>query len=340
MMCLPIGSTLANLACSGDPFGGFPLGKYVFFVGDSNSGKTFVGLTCLAEAANDKRFDGYRLIHDDVEGGALMDMERFFGTRMADRLESPAVDSKGDPVYSSTVEDFYYHLDDALSGDRPCVYVLDSQDGLSSRAEMEKFAETKKLHRKGKSASGSYGDAKAKVHSANIRKFIRPLEETGSLLIVLNQTRDSFDMFERSTYSGGRALKFYSALQLWTSVEGQVTRQVRGKTRQLGIRCKIRVKKNRLTGKDRTVSITIHHSHGIDDVGSCVDYLVREGVWKKSKTGKVTVTGLGPSWEGGQEAVVGRIEERGMERDVRLLVGETWNEIERACEVPRKKRYE
>ena len=42
---LGTGSTLLNLAISGKTCGGFPAGKYVFFVGDSSSGKTFLALT-------------------------------------------------------------------------------------------------------------------------------------------------------------------------------------------------------------------------------------------------------------------------------------------------------
>ncbi len=339
-LLLSTGSTTLNLACSGRIDGGFRAGGYYFFVGDSNSGKTFIGLTCLAEAANDPRFKDYRLIYDAVEHGALMNLRRFFGDKMADRIEPPSRDKYGEPVYSRTVEEFYYHVDDALQDGRPFIFVEDSQDGLSSFAEREKFDEKKEAHRKGKDTTGSYGDAKAKVHSANIRKVIGPLEETGSILLILNQTRDSFDLFERSTYSGGRALKFYATLQLWASVKGQIKRQVKGKPRQLGVNCKVQVRKNRQTGRDRTVVVKILHSVGLDDLGSCVDYLVDEGTWSKNKSGVIEATGLGPAFKGRLDQVVARIEEREQEHDLRLLVGETWAEIERACEVRRKQKYE
>ena len=48
---LSTGSTLLNLALTGKPNCGFVKGKYHFIVGDSISGKTFLSLTCLAEAA-------------------------------------------------------------------------------------------------------------------------------------------------------------------------------------------------------------------------------------------------------------------------------------------------
>jgi len=338
---LSSGGTLLNLACSGDAVGGFLMGTYVFLVGDTASGKTFLSLTCLAEASINPLFDGYRFIYDNSENGALMDFAKFFGQAVADRVEPPGTDAYGQPVYSQTVEEFYYHVDDALQKDKPFIYILDSQDALSSAPEVDKFAERKKAYRKGKDTTGSYGDAKAKVHSGNIRRLMGPLRDTGSILIVLNQTRDSFDMFNPKSYSGGRALLFYATLQLWSSVAGRIERTVRGKKRQLGVDVKIKVKKNRLTGREQTITIPILWSSGIDDVGSCCNYLISEEVWEKSKDGTVTVNGMGPTWRAKNlEQVVRRIEAEGMEQDLRELVALTWREIDDACVAKRKRRYE
>ena len=337
---LSSGSTVLNLACSGHPGGAFPMGCYVFFVGDSASGKTFFGLTTLAEASIDKRFDEYRLIHDDVEHGALMNLRRFFGSKLADRIEPPSK-KKELPVYSETVEQFYFHIQNIIDDGRPFIYLLDSQDALSSEAEADKFDERKAAFEKGKTTTGSYGDNKAKVHSANIRRLLRPLRDTNSLLIVLNQTRDSFDLFEKSSHSGGRALKFYAALQLWSSKKGIIEKQVKGKKRQLGVNCKIQVRKNRVTGReDKLVTVPIYYSHGVDDLGSMVDYLVSEGAWKKNKTsGIITATGIGPAIVGKQEQIIRTIEEKDLEEDMRELVDLTWKEVEDACKVKRRNRY-
>ena len=219
---------------------------------------------------------------------------------------------------------------------------------MTSEADEKKFNQNKRKARKTSTESdyerstGSYGDGKAKVHSANIRRFIKPLESSGSILIVLNQTRDSFDMFEKAKYSGGRALKFYAHLQLWSSVKKQITKTVRGKPRQLGVNCKVQVRKNRVTGRDRTILVPIFHSHGIDDLSSCIDYLIDEGEWYKSKSGMIKASGLGPGFDDPmrQESLIKRIEEKELEDDLKELVGEVWQTIERACEIKRKKRYE
>jgi len=337
---LGTGSLLLNLACTGKPQGGFLKGHYYSVVGDSSSGKTFLALTCFAEAAINKNFKDFRLIYDDVEGGMLMSLERYFGKGVAERLESPAVDDAGAPVFSTTIEEFFFHADDAFMGDRPVIYVLDSMDALSSDYEWKKFDERKKAAQGGTEAKGNYGDGKAKANSEGIRKVLSGLRETGSILIVISQTRDNIGAmpFQPSkTRSGGHALKFYAGLELWASVQATLTRQVKGKKRAIGINAKIRVKKNRIQGKDRTVEIPILYSVGIDDLGSCVDYLVSEGHWKKNKAGIITAPEL--ELVGRSDSIVHQIEEGGMERDLRELVVDVWDDIEEACEVVRKNRY-
>lgn len=331
------GSTLLNLACSGRAFGGFAKGHYYLFIGDSGGGKTLGVLTCFAEAANNTNFDGYQLVYDNVENGALFDFEKFFGAKASARIKPPKVDKDGEPVYSDTVESFYYNLDDVLNAG-PCIYVLDSENGLSSESEGDKFKEQKQAYEKGKDAAGSYGDGKAKIHSQNLRRICARLRDTGSILIIVSQTRDNIGFgFEKKTRAGGRALKFYATLEMWAAVEGKVKKTVAGKPRTIGVNTLVQVKKNRFTGKDRTVSIDIYYSVGIDDIGANVDYLVSEGVWSKTKSG-IDAKELG--FSGSKEDLISQIEAAGLEKKVARLVAQRWKEIEDQCVVQRKKRYE
>lgn len=331
---LSTGSTLLNLACTGYPDRGFAKGRYYFIVGDSISGKTWLSLTCLAEAAINPNFKNHRFIYDNGEDGALMSIEKFFGKDVDNRMEAP------EQGYSFTIEEFYYNVDDALKKDKPFIYIVDSMDSLSSDSEAGKFDETKKAYRKGKEVKGSYGDGKAKVNSAMLRRVIgRPLQESGSILIIINQTRDNpaARMFEsKKTRSGGHALKFYACLEMWSSVVGQIKKTVRDKKRQLGVESKIRIKKNRITGRDRTVIIPIYNTFGIDDIGSCIDYLIDEGEWKKGK--EINAKGLGI--KGSRNKLIRLIERNNLEKDLHELVADVWNEIEEACVIKRKKRYE
>jgi RecA/RadA recombinase len=335
---LSTGSTLLNLACTDRAFRGFAKGHYYFIVGDSTSGKTFLSLTCLAEACKNPNFKNHRFIYDSGEFGALMNIGKFFGQKVADKLEAPSYEDKKNPIFSYTIEEFYYHIDDAVKKGKPFIYILDSMDSLSSEAELEKFNEQKNAFRKGRQVAGSYGDGKAKKNSTNIRKLLKPLKDSGSILIIISQTRDNLGFgFEKKTRSGGNSLRFYSTIELWSSVRGKISKVFKGIKRQLGIICQIQIKKNRICGKERTVEIPIYHSYGIDDIGSCIDYLIKEGCWKK-KGGSIVAKDWGLKHD--REKLIQIIEEKGWENKLRILVSKTWNEIEDSCKVQRKPRYE
>jgi len=337
---LSTGSTLLNLAMADRLHGGFAQGHYYLFVGDSESGKTFLALTCLAEATKDPKFDNHRLIYDDVEGGALMDIRKFFGKGVANRLEPPAIEHAANShsaVHSQSIEDFYYHIDDALRDGRPFVYILDSEDALTSDQERTKFDKNKTAHRKGKEEAGSYGDGKAKINSANIRRVVSDLKGTQSILIIINQTRDNLGFgFKRKTRSGGHALVFYACASLWATVKGKLTRNVKGKQRQIGIQVGVKVEKNRVTGKSREITLPIFYSYGVDDITSCIEHLLLEDHWKKSGQ---TIVAPEFDFKGSMEKLVHLVEQDGLQKDLHHLVADVWSEIEAACIVERPPRY-
>jgi len=338
---LKTGSTVLDLAISGRRCGGFAKGKYFWMVGDSSSGKTFLMLTCLAEAAINPEFDKYRFIYDNVEDGALMDFERYFGRRMAGRVEAPATED-GQDAYSSTIEDFYFHLDDALADGRPFIYLLDSMDALGSAYGDRKFQEAKTAARKGTKARGDYGDGKAKINSTAIRRMVPRLQETGSILIILSQTRDAIDagMFdEQKTHAGGHALKFYATVQLWSSVGRQIKRTVKGREVVIGVHCRVRLRKNRLTGKDRTVEIPIYYDTGIDDIGGMVDFLAYWGHWPKNRQGAIDATRDFDGLKDRREGLVAWIEENELRDELEDIVEEVYAELESRLKVQRRNKY-
>lgn len=338
---LSSGSTLLNLAASGRPEVGFLRGGMYRLVGDSKSGKSFLSLTCMAEAANNPKFDDYQLIFDNAENGALMDFERFFGKKMVERLLPPAGTSD-EPKYSTTAQSFYYHLDDVLDNG-PAIYVLDSMDALSTDEELDKFQESKKAYEKGKEVTGTFGTSKPKLNSVYVRAIFNKLVATESILIFISQTRANIGMgamFNPKTVGGGFALTFYSSLEVWSSIKGHIKKEFKyrgkAKDREQGIICQLHVKKNRLTGRDRKVEIPIYHSSGIDDTGSIISFLVEEGRWEKTH-GKIDATDL--EFCGKEEELISYIEDNSLESELKNIAAQTWTEIEEAIEVRRKRRY-
>jgi len=322
------GSSMLNLACTDDSETGFAKGHYYLIVGTSQSGKTFLSLTCLAEAARNVNFQNYQFIYDDVEHGALMDIEKFFGKAVKNRLKV---------VHSYTIEDFYYRLDSLASKKTLFIYILDSMDALTSRSEIKKFKQQKKAYQDERETPGSYGDGKAKINSQNLRCVINPLKETGSILIIINQTRDKLTGFGGKTRSGGNALQFYACLEIWSDVKKLLSKTYKGKLRAQGVLCTLRVRKNRFRGKDRTIEVPIYYSYGIDDIGSCVDFLLSEKHWKK-RGGNIIAPEF--EFEGNRSKLVQLISTENMEKDLSMLVKDTWLEIEHAVIIKRKPRYE
>lgn len=349
---LSSGSTCLNLAVSGKTKWAFRQGYYYLLAGKSSSGKTVVGLAALAEACISEAFKAHKIIYDQPERGALMNLADWYG-KLNDRLEAPATDKAGNPKYSETIQEFYYHLDDWVKRKVPFVYLLDSMDSLTSNEEQKKLDEHKKAYRKrnktaekggaedGDKPKGSYGDGKAKYNSAMLRRVIHELPKTNSILIIISQTRDNLGfgaMFNPETRSGGHALTYYATAELWFGIKGKLKRRVRGRDRKVGTLCRVTVKKNRNTGDEPSVLVPIYTTAGIDDVGGMIMFLVDEKHWKGNKKGsKVEAPEF--NYSGDVEGLVTLIEAEGKEQALALLVSEVWGDIKKGCEVKRKKRY-
>jgi len=334
---VPTGSTLLNLACSGSRNGGLLVGKYHLCVGDASAGKTFLAVSCLAEACLNPTFDDYRLIYDNVEDGCLFDLKSLFHAELERRLEPPAVDTDSMPMYSSTVEELYFNLDDAVKEGKPFIYVLDSMDALTSDEEDKKFDKNKRAVRGGKDATGSYGTNKARQNSQGLRKVLRDLRRTDSMLLILSQTRANLGWgFNKKTRSGGHALRFYATLELWASVVGTIKKNIRGSSRQLGVSVEWKVKKNRVLGALYEVGFDIYPQYGIDDIGSCIDYLVSEKWWPQ-RGNKINARSLDLVLV--RHKLIRIIEKRNLVRKLRREVEKCWHEIERAARPKRKPKY-
>lgn len=327
---LSSGSTLLNLACTGRTYGCLVKGHYYLFVGDSESGKTWLMLTLLAEAANNPEFDDYDLIYMDTEHGALMDIEKYFGAKLAKRLRI---------LHPNHLEEMYYDIDDNIKN-KPCVIIVDSTDGLNAKADIIKFQENKKAFRKGNQEKGSFGMARAKANSENLREVVSSISKNKSIVVFICQSREnagSMGYGDKKTRAGGKALKFYASLEIWTSVREKLKKKVKGVDRKIGITCRAQVKKNRVTGKDRTVEFPIYNTFGVDDIGACVRFLVEQKHWKVSSGG---IKAKELEHTAPYEELIKYIEDNDYEKELRQTVKKVWDEIEEQTVVVRKKRYE
>jgi RecA/RadA recombinase len=316
---LSTGSTLLNLACSGRYKGAIPVGRYLLMVGKSAAGKTWLAHQIMAEAANNKRFDDHELYYDDAEGGALMDKEHYFGKRVVSRLKAPHKDGA-----SRYLEEFYDRVDDLAASGQPFIYVLDSQDVLTTKAEQKAV----KKHRMQRN----------KIHSQRIRNVVTGVQKTDSILIILSQTRKNMGFssrFNPDVRAGGEALRFYNHLELWLRSKGRKKKKVNGKDRDVGTDTMVKIEKNRVSGRLGTIPIL--WSYGVDDISSCIDYLIEERHWKETR-GVLLAEDL--DFEGPRRKLIKQIEKEGLETDLREVVQTVWRQIEEATKANRKPRYE
>ena len=340
---LSCGLWLLNLACSGDPDWCISKGDYLLLVGDAASGKTWVALQLLAEASINPQFSKYLLLHNNPERGARMDKEKYFGTLPA-RLIEPEGGS------SRTIQGFYDHMIDMDRAGKPFIEVLDSEDALDDENEIKKAKTNKKarVQENGK-VKGSYGGVgKAKENSSRLRTAHNSLDDQGSILVIIKQTRDNIGFgaqFNPKTRSGGRALTFYSTAEFWFSIFGKIKKSVMGKKRIIGSILRIHVKRTRLFGRDRTVDVRFFPNHGFDNTGSCIHWLIGEKHWKASKEEDSTDDNLkleAPEfdWKGSVDGLARKIEAEGREGELKDIVTAVWNEIEAGCNIQRKNPYQ
>lgn len=338
---LSSGSTLLNLACTDRTDEAFYPGGRYHIVGDSDSGKSFMANTCMAEAAINPAFAHYKLIYDDAEGGSGFDFGKFFPI-LKGKVKAPRYDGT-EPRPSAYLEDFYDNLDDLYQKGEPFIYVLDSMDVLWPRADSVSYAKRKKVRRKNEAndtdekEGGSYGMAKAKLNSELLRVAVPKIRKTGSILVIISQAKTDMNPYgSGKTNSGGLSLKYYCQVQMWLSIGGHYKKTVMGKDREQGIKSIVRIGKNHQTGKKRKVMVPFYHSTGLDDTGGMVEFLLEEGHWKKGQSG-INARELG--LKGKFESLVKQIEENDDVPELRSIVKRVWDGIEEASKVERKNRY-
>lgn len=287
--------------------GGYPLGRTVNIVGDKAVGKSLLAIEACANALRQDADFGIRYAEaeaafDKPYAAALgLDVDKISFARDTDDL--------------NTVEDFYEdisrHIDKV--GKRGGLYVLDSLDALSDRAEM-----------KNKIDAPTYGAGKAKMMSQTFRRITRSLEDSRVGLIIVSQIRDKIGVTfgKKYTRTGGHALDFYASIVLYLAQIEKITRTVNKVKRPTGICIRVKCDKNKVALPYRECELDITFGYGIDDMVSNANWLVDNGLWTKDEAKRALDTD-----DVAEQAAV-----------IESAVRQGWVEIERQF-VPSKRKY-
>lgn len=248
------GSLTLDLALGG----GYPRGRIVEIYGPESSGKTTLALHAIAEAQK--------------KGGiaAFIDAEHALDPEYAGKLGINVKDLYvSQPDCGEMALDI---VDKLVRSSAVDVIVVDSVAALVPRAELE-----------GDMIDQQIG-LQARLMSKAMRKIVGSLASSQTTVIFLNQLRSKVGVIFGSpeVTSGGNALKFFSSIRL-------DTRRKEILPDNSGIRCKVKVVKNKVSTPFQSVMIDILFGTGIDQLGCLVDaaveqnVIVRRGSWYSYK---------------------------------------------------------
>jgi len=348
---IPSGATLVNCGCSDTPFGAFAMGSIVTNPGKSASGKSVSLLTMAACCAVDERFDDYDIILDDAEQttigkGSGFNLAYLFpplapknpNDLTSGRLIPPNWDKRTkDPIPSETIQNFKYNILKRCDSGKPFIYILDSLDSLSSDEELEReYKAMRKAAIDSKDADmlskvdGSYKAEKAKHIGEVLRMINGRIKHADSALFIIMQTRKRFNkMFGETEWvtAGGEAPYFYSYHQVFYNRIKGLTDEAMNLKHEIGGLTQASIVKNKLTGKKRKSGIIypIYNDYGVDDVGSCVDFLKLTKHWK-SDSGGISADDF--SVKKSRDDLVMYLEKSKLQKDLQAIVGEVWKKIE------------
>lgn len=316
------GSTLLNLVLGG----GYATGKVVNIVGDKSSGKTLFAIECIAANQNILK-DNLKKFYNDCESGFSFDEENMYGIQIIEE----------DQINSSTIEEMKFDLESRLNDikeDENLIYVVDSFDGLSCEAELEREEEERKAREKGKTYNkGTYGMEKQKYLKKFFRLLAGKIKDKNCTLMIISQVIANIGVMfgEKFTRAGGKALDFYSSQIVWLSE----VEKIKKKDSIVGIRVKVKCKKNKIGKPFRECFVDILFDLGIDDVSSNINYLYD----LLTPTGKYSPKKI--IWEEKEYTPFGlikHIEENNLEEELKKKVISKWKQIEFECSSHDRKR--
>lgn len=331
------GSVLIDEVAGGDKGEGFEAGGIINIVGQSGSGKSFICIETLANAVH-RYGDKLKYRYVDTEGGAGFDTQELYGF---------TVPTANAPIIK-TVEDFHADIMnflDEVKKDEVGLYVLDSWDGLAGSEVLDRAEERKDAYNRDKEfTDGSFLGGKNKFASTELfPTLVSALQNKPILVIISNQVRENFGagMYApKFKVTGGGALLFYSTTRLWV----KPVEKHEAQDRAIGATVHIEAKKSRNNRPYRECYTTLWFTYGIDNVGSCVDYLY---TLRSKDTGKLLGVANKPlKWDDAvldnREAMILHIEANGLESELYSRTRAKWEQIEKDILGPlaiRKKRF-
>ena len=250
-------------------YGGLPLSRITELSGKENSGKTTTALGFIVQFQ--KLYPDRKIVFVDAETVLDEEWAQLIGVDTEKMILLRPYTESGEEILQ-------YILDIVDSGEVGLV-VLDSIPALIPANQLNQNVDKK-----------TYGGISLAM-TKFCRNIISKLEENKTALLMLNQLRDDIDNpFNTFRTPGGRALKHYSALRLFTKkgvmLDENNDKVSRNTENPAGHYVEIKVEKTKICKPDRPFSsYTLNFNKGIDyiedtiDIATKYDIIIQRGAW-------------------------------------------------------------
>lgn len=307
------GSTLLDLAISGGRVkgGGIPGGILVEIFGPNGSGKTVL----LCEIAGMVQRKGGEIMFKDPEARLNKQFARMFDLN-TDKMDYSTPNTVPELFAPIRKWDPANKIINGIFGD--------SLAALSTDLEMDNDDGDK------------MGMRRAKELSEELRKTCRIIADKNFLMVCSNQIRETMNQFgPKYKAPGGEAVGFYASLRLRTETTKKIKETVRYKgkevTKIIGVEINVEVFKNSCWKPYGTAPVTIIFDYGIDDIRQNLQFVK---TYSKNTMYYVNETKL----EVSMDQSISKVEELGLEKELREQVIDIWLDIESRFKSDRKSK--
>jgi RecA/RadA recombinase len=236
----------------------------------------------------------------------------------------------------------------ALKKGEALLYIVDSWDGVKSAEEAANFDAAALAKEGTKEKSDGYGVSKQQYTHKFFRnitdaiygsdyatEYDYKLNQKDVTILITSQIRKKINAtpFEKDTYrTGGKAFDFWTHACLWLYSAGRLVHDRKGKKITYGVKVRSVCERNKVTAPWKEARFPIVHSdnHGIDNVGSMVDYTFGPQLKKYKFKGKEFGT---------KEKFIQYIQDNDLENELTDATVEEWERIEESAKVKRKPKY-
>lgn len=147
----------------------------------------------------------------------------------------------------------------------PTLVIVDSWDGLSDVAEMERDI-----------SEASFGGSRPKQSHALFRKLTRKITMANITFCIVSQVKDNIGVTfgNKETIACRHAIEFWSSQRIWLANAGIIHKSIDGVELAVGNKIKAKCAKNKVGRPHRVCDFPVYYEMGVNDLESNINWLL------------------------------------------------------------------